>query len=125
MGKRYLIDTNILIEYSSSILPDKAENFISKIVDEDFNISIINKIEILGYSSAERQIEEFISLAVIFPLTDEIADKTIELRRSKKSKLPDAVIAATAIINDFVLLTRNTKDFSNIDELSLLNPHKV
>ena len=125
MWERYLIDTNILIEYSSNILPDKAENFISKIVDENFNISIINKIEILGYNNAGRQIEEFISLAVIFSLTDEIADKTIELRRFKKLKLPDAVIAATAIINDFVLLTRNTKDFNNIDELSLLNPHEV
>ena len=125
MWERYLIDTNILIEYSSNILPDKAENFISKIVDENFNISIINKIEILGYNNAGRQIEEFISLAVIFSLTDEIADKTIELRRLKKLKLPDAVIAATAIIKDFVLLTRNTKDFNNIDELSLLNPHEV
>ena len=49
MAKRYLIDTNILIEYSSSILPDKAENFTSKIVDEDFNILIINKIHLLYF----------------------------------------------------------------------------
>ena len=50
MGKRYLIDTNILIEYSSNYLPIKAQNFVSKIIDEDFNISVINKIEILGHN---------------------------------------------------------------------------
>ena len=125
MGKRYLINTNILIEYSSNYLPNKAQYFVSEIIDEDFNISVINKIEILGHNSVGKQIENFISLSTILPLTDDVIDMTIELRKSNKSKLPDAVIAATAIVNDFILLTRNIKDFENISELKVINPHNI
>ena len=125
MGKRYLIDTNILIEYSSNYLPNKAQYFVSEIIDEDFNISVINKIEILGHNSAGKQIENFINLSKILPLTDDVIDMTIELRKSNKSKLPDAVIAATAIVNDFILLTRNIKDFEKISQLRVINPHNI
>jgi predicted nucleic acid-binding protein len=125
MGKRYLIDTNILIEYSSNNLPNKAQKFVSEIIDEDFNISVINKIEILSHNSAGKQIEDFIDLSKIIPLTDNVINMTIELRKSNKSKLPDAVIAATAIVNDFILLTRNIKDFEKISELNVINPHNI
>ena len=125
MGKRYLIDTNILIEYSSNYLPNKAQNFVSEIIDEDFNISVINKIEILGHNSVGKQIEDFINLSKILPLNDDIINITIDLRKSKKSKLPDATIDATAIVNDFILLTRNVKDFQQISELRVINPHNI
>jgi len=37
-------------------------------------------------------------------------------------KLPDGVIAATCLINDLTLVTRNTDDFRNIESLKLFNP---
>ena len=43
-------------------------------------------------------------------------NKMIQLRRANSIKLPDAVIAASAIINDSVLLT-NDKVFNGIDGL--------
>jgi len=39
--------------------------------------------------------------------------------------LPDAVIAATAIVNNSVLLTNNVKDFANIKGLKVINPHHL
>jgi hypothetical protein len=36
--------------------------------------------------------------------------------------LPDAVIAATCLVNDFTLVTRNQKDFKGINGLELYNP---
>lgn len=45
MGKRYLIDTNILIEYVGGLLPKSAAIKISNIIDEEFNISFVNRIE--------------------------------------------------------------------------------
>ncbi|MDQ8004032.1 MAG: hypothetical protein REI64_04465 [Pedobacter sp.] len=48
--------------------------------------------------------------------------KTISIRKTKKIKLPDALLAATAIINDFTLLTRNVDDFVGIDDLKIENP---
>jgi len=44
--------------------------------------------------------------------------------KSKKIKLPDAIIAATAIVNNLVIITRNEKDFKNIENLEYLNPYK-
>jgi predicted nucleic acid-binding protein len=85
---------------------------------------VIVKIEILGFDEIEEKLEaleEFLSTAKVLPLDDAVTKKTIELRRIKKLKLGDAIIAATALINDLVIVTRNTKDFNNIPNLKTLN----
>jgi hypothetical protein len=51
MGERYLIDSNALIEYIGKSLPANAQAFLSGIIDQEFNISFVNKIEILGHPS--------------------------------------------------------------------------
>jgi predicted nucleic acid-binding protein len=37
-------------------------------------------------------------------------------------KLPDAIIAATALVYDLTLITRNTSDFKNMEGLKVINP---
>lgn len=125
MDKEYLIDTNILIEYAGNLLPETADSFISKIIDKQFTISIINKIEILGHNTASKDIDVFIGLADILELTEAIANKTIELRKKYKTKLPDAIIAATAIVNQLSIITRDIKDFEKIEGLEVLNPYAL
>jgi predicted nucleic acid-binding protein len=98
MGKRYLIDTNVLIEYTGNLLPENCYSFVSGIIDEEFNISVINKIEVLSHNTAGKDIEDFIGLAVILDLSDKIVSETIKLRKAYKTKLPDAIIAATALV---------------------------
>jgi len=66
--------------------------------------------------------EEFFGYATVIPLTDDIADIAIDLRRKFRIKLPDAVIAATCLKNRFTLITRNEKDFTGIKELKMYNP---
>jgi predicted nucleic acid-binding protein len=56
---------------------------------------------------------------------DDIVEKTIEVRRLYKLKLPDAIIAATALIYEFALISWNTKDFKNIPELEVINPYEL
>jgi toxin FitB len=68
---------------------------------------------------------EFIDTANIIPLDDAVTQKTIELRRIKKMKLGDAIIAATALVHGFVLVTRNTNDFKNIEELTVIAPYTL
>ena len=68
------------------------------------------------------KIRSFISDSIILSLTDEVVERTIELRKLYKIKLPDAIIAATAIVHDFTLISRNDKDFARITELKYLNP---
>lgn len=61
----------------------------------------------------------------VFSLYDEVVEKTIELRRLYKVKLPDAIIAATAIVFELTLISRNDKDFIQIPELKYINPFTV
>ncbi|WP_256565294.1 PIN domain-containing protein [Dyadobacter chenhuakuii] len=49
--------------------------------------------------------------------------KAAEIRKLHNLKLPDAIIAATAMVYNLTLVTRNTKDFSNISGLTLINPY--
>ncbi|MHC5830214.1 MAG: PIN domain-containing protein, partial [Nostoc sp.] len=56
------------------------------------------------------------------PLLREIEEQTIQLKRQYKIKLPDAIIAATALHKDAFLVTRNANDFQGIAELKIQNP---
>jgi hypothetical protein len=44
------------------------------------------------------------------------------LRRNNNIKLADALIAATALLNNLVLVTGNEEDFKAIEELEIYNP---
>jgi hypothetical protein len=57
---------------------------------------------------------DFFEAASIFDLSADIVNKTINIRQKQKIKLPDAVIAATALCNGLILISRNTTDFKNI-----------
>jgi predicted nucleic acid-binding protein len=71
-------------------------------------------------------IEEFIKLANVIQLDREITIKTIELRKlSKKMKLTDAIIAATALVHNLILVTNNYKDFHYIDDLKQIDPNTI
>lgn len=65
---------------------------------------------------------ELIQEVDIVPLSDQIADIAINLRQYYPVRLPDAVIAATAIHMRAILVTRNVKDFRGIEDLSMYNP---
>jgi hypothetical protein len=129
MGQGYLLDANVVIDYTANLLPDKGKQKITSIIDNEFNISVVVKIEVLGYNGLPdkmKQLEAFLDLAVIFPLDDEAIAKTINLRRTyKKLKLGDAIIAATALVYNFALVSRNTKDFKNIEGLDIINPYEL
>ena len=128
MGKGYLIDTNILIYYLVDAIPKEEINRVEEILKTSFNVSIITKIEFLGWrghtEEGFKKAKEFISFARVIPLEDEIANLTIDLRRKYKIKLSDAVIAATALYHDLTLVTRNEKDFEGIKGLEIYNPFK-
>lgn len=128
MGQRFLIDTNVIIDYTSNLIPSNGTAFVENIFNTAFNTSVVVKIEVLGYNDAPAKmqlLEEFLASATIFPLDDAVTQKTIELRRIKKLKLGDAVIAATALVYGLVIITRNTTDFNNIAGLTCINPYRL
>jgi len=122
MGIKYLLDTNVVLDFMAKNLPDKSQKIVAKIIDDEINISLITKIELLGFSDVEQNVIDFVSCSNVFTLSDDIVNKTIELRRKHKKKLPDTIIAATAIIHKLTVATRNTADFKNFKNLSVWNP---
>jgi predicted nucleic acid-binding protein len=116
MGQEYLIDTNVISHLFADKLPDKGKIFIQEVISKNFQISVVVEIEVLTHHETLEKmplIEEFISLATIIPIDRPVVQKTIELRKKhKKMKLGDAIIAATAVLNDFCLVTNNVSDFS-------------
>ena len=125
MGKRYLIDSNIVIKFLGNLLNENGRLFIANILDEEFNISVITEIEVLGHHSITEIEEMFMSLATVYELDSDIRVRTIELRKQQKIKLPDAIIAATALSHSFVLITQNERDFNNIVGLEVINPFNL
>lgn len=123
MGQEYLLDTNVIIDFSALKLPEKAYAHLSAIIDSFPQISIINKIELLSISNVPEQIIAFVDEAYIINMDDDITSKTIEIRRKYKNKLPDAIIAATAIVMKLHLITHNVNDFRSIKGLKLIDPY--
>ena len=121
----YLLDSNVVVHYLSNSLPIKSIEFLNQFIDEDCYISVITQMEILGFNfknlSDKNITEIFIENAIVFDLNPEVVQKTITIRKSRKIDLPDAIIAATAIVNNFTLITQNLKDFQNIQNIKILN----
>lgn len=126
MGPGFLIDSNVAIHFLNGTLTPKAEVFLENVFKEECNISIITKMEILGHKflslEDKEDAEAFVKSSKVYALSNLIVDTTILIKQAKRIKLPDAIIAATALIHDFTLVTRNTKDFYDIDGLKIVNP---
>jgi predicted nucleic acid-binding protein len=69
--------------------------------------------------------EEFISLADVVEIDKLIIQNCVDLRRNCKIKLPDAIIAATALTRNFILITNNEKDFAQIPSLTVINLYSL
>jgi predicted nucleic acid-binding protein len=117
----YLLDTNFVINYFKGIFSDDAAKFTDSVINDLTYVSVITRMELLSLQSLkpkdEEVIKEFIFDSTVFSLEENIITKTILLRRTNKIKLPDAIIAATAIVHNLQLITHNLKDFKNIPEL--------
>jgi hypothetical protein len=122
--KHYLLDTNILIYYFNGNMECAVKDKVSMLIRESFQISIISKMEFLGFpfNGQERlKAEQFMGCSTIRSLSDEIVQHVIDIRKEKSIKLPDAIIAATAVQYSATLVMRNTKDFKAL-ALETYNP---
>ena len=125
---QYLIDTNAVIDYLGKRLPSTGMAFMNNVIDAVPNISVITKIELLGFNTSDEHYQtltDFVNDSVVLDLVSLVIDKSIDIRKTYKTKLPDTIIAATALVNNLVLITRNISDFKNISGLRLINPHEV
>lgn len=126
MGTKHLIDTNTLSDYFGEKLPLNGLDFIDTLVNENPQISVMTRIKSLSYLSPQIEMfRSFVDYSTVFDLTENIIIRTIALRRSRRIKIPDAIIAATALEYDLTLITHNSSDFQGIPNLKLLDAHAL
>lgn len=129
MGLNFLMDTNVIIDYTGKKFSGSAEVKLDATFNDVFYYSIISRIEILGFNTDSAILEglqNFLELGHQYYVTDEVASQTIFIRKAlPKLKTPDAIIAATALVYNHNLLSRNIADFKNIPRLIVVNPHTL
>lgn len=119
---RYVFDTNILIDYLNGF--SSAIDILEQC--QNPTISRITWIEVMvGTNEQNNQsTEEFLALFDIIDISKDIAIQSVKIRQTKRIKLPDAIILATANHLNLPLVSRNTKDFS-ADEPNIIIPYTL
>ena len=115
-GIDFVADTNALIYLlngNSCMLP-----FLNK----NLAFSVISEMELLSFSgiteAEENNIKALLNDCEEISFLKDVKEKAIELRKKYKTKLPDAIVAASAIVNNLPLITAD-KCFNQIQELNL------
>jgi tRNA(fMet)-specific endonuclease VapC len=119
-----LCDTNILIKFYKN--NPKIVDELRQIGLERLAISIITQAE-LYYGAINKaellKIQKHLNLLQSFPVNNQVSTQFIQLMEhyslSHKLTIPDALIAATALVNNLNLYTLNTKDFRFIEGINL------
>jgi len=105
-----LFDTNILIDYLNGVPAAQAEIYRHR----QRLISVVTWMEVLAGARSEEEedvIEMFLRDFALVEVSRPVARAAVSLRRSRRIRLPDAIIWATAQHESALLVTRNTKDF--------------
>src|SRR6266705_1658302 len=125
----YLIDTDVMVDFFKHKDPhkDPAKGLIEKLSQNTtLTLSTLTITELRsGWTSAQADflLPRLYALCAVVPVTKEIAEQAGKWRQEYKSKgvsigTPDTVIAATAYLHNYPLLTNNTKDYP-MPELTL------
>lgn len=123
---RWLLDSNVLMGYLNR---DAAPGFLERAgrcFAEGSAISVISYIEVLGWRGHDERsraaADQLLRRLPLIDLTADVVERTIALRCRHAIKLPDAVIAASALVEGLTLVTRNVQDFVRIEGLVVDNP---
>lgn len=110
----YYLDTEQSVPKVGSALADEGSVF----------ISVITELELLSSPAISKEdrdnIRKLLETMVIVPVDSQIAHGAAALRRNYGIETPDSIIAATTLFTNTKLLTRNTKDFTDIQDLEVV-----
>lgn len=126
MNSRCLIDTNVLIDYLAGDAPSALNTQVEAALSAGATVSVITTMELLGWrghsAQSRRDAEQLLCAMGEVGITPAVVKKVVTLRSEVAIKLPDAIIAATAITEGLPLMTSNLDDFDSLPGLALINP---
>jgi hypothetical protein len=113
---RILLDSDVLVDHLRGhrrIVPGRDELF----------VSAISRAELFsGRGAEEQRIRRLLEPMTNLSVDAAIAERAGRLRRETRRRLPDALIAATALEHRLTLVTRNVRDFKRVKGLRLRPP---
>lgn len=116
-GTKILLDTNAIIA-----LFDGNEIVKGLLAGNILHISVVSEMEALSYQKLSdretKMVESFIGDCIVLELSPDIKKLTIATRKKYKLKLPDAIIAATALYYQLPLVSAD-KAFDKVEDLEL------
>ena len=102
---KFVLDSCICMNFLNKKIPSLPKN--------DLFVSIITEMEVLAKPNMkpaeERAVQVFLKSITIVPLSDEIKREAIRREGSPRPKLPDAIVAATAVILGASLVTADER----------------
>lgn len=111
---KFLLDTNAALYF----LQDRLEQPLPR---GRYLFSVITEIELFSYPNMspleEASIRRLLAPMERVELDMSVRERTIAVRRACRLKLPDAMIAASALLHDAVLLS-NDSGFDRVTELN-------
>ena len=103
---RFVLDTNVILYFLGGRLVDPFPV-------GAYAISVISELELLAYpglvSSEEQRVRAFLADIPITDLTQSVKHHAVDLRKRFGLKLPDAIVAATALALEATLLTNDQR----------------
>lgn len=119
---RFVLDTNIILYLLGGRLAEP-------LPVGPYAISVISELELLAYPGLvlpeEQRIRAFLADIAVMELTQAIKDRAVDLRKRHSLKLPDAIVAATALILDATLLTNDQRLLSLPEVPTQMRPIKA
>ena len=122
---RFIIDSNIFIYAAAGV-----KEALAVLDDADASdwsgYSGITRLDVLGYrkfnKDEEGKLNEMLACFDESDVSRAVIDEAVKLRQAVSIKVPDAIVAATALLYDATLVTRNDSDFQAVPALKVLNP---
>lgn len=126
MSDLVLVDTDILVDVARGVA--QADAFLREsAIDATLGISTITEMELIvgcRDGSELEQLQKFLASYRRVSLTPDIGERALRLmceyRLSHGLLIPDALIAATALVSGSRLLTKNRKHYQHIPGLGLV-----
>ncbi|HMO46720.1 MAG TPA: type II toxin-antitoxin system VapC family toxin [Rubrivivax sp.] len=126
---RWLLDSNVVMDWLNSNSGPAFSGHFTRYLEQGAATSVITWMEVLGLGwrghgvQSRADAERLLAAMPRVELDEAVVRRTIELRSLHAIKLPDAMIAASALTAQLVLVTRNVSDFSTIAGLVVRDPH--